>query len=155
MARVFNRERQRALQTAAAVAGSLAQIRGNLTAYSMYMYSIELESFHWRNCTVEKAVYESYDRHFCMQWLYSLYGKCFLWIRAGQLLCASKSSKRVCQAGDFATEITRGQVGFPRRDPNTGMISNHHLASTDVTRERANVHSLKVRWQRFTKIPGL
>ena len=54
------------------------------------------------------------------------------------------SSLVLSQAGDFATEITRGQVGFPRRDPYTGMIQNHHLPSTDVTRERANVYSLKV-----------
>lgn len=47
------------------------------------------------------------------------------------------------QAGDFASEISRGQVGFPRRDAR-GNLANHHLASTDVTREKANVYSLKV-----------
>lgn len=31
--------------------------------------------------------------------------------------------------------MARGQVGYPRRDPVTGLITDHHLPTTDATRE--------------------
>ena len=45
--------------------------------------------------------------------------------------------------GELAQLIKEGQVGRPRRDPKTGLLTNQHLASTNVTREKADVRSYR------------
>ncbi|CAD5120065.1 DgyrCDS8647 [Dimorphilus gyrociliatus] len=40
--------------------------------------------------------------------------------------------------GDLASVIRRGQVGNPRRDPNTGVLLEQHLGASDVTKEKTN-----------------
>ena len=36
--------------------------------------------------------------------------------------------------------IREGRVGQPRRDPTTGFLTNHHLGTTDVTRQVSHIY---------------
>ena len=49
----------------------------------------------------------------------------------------------------MATEMSKGQVGKPRRDPYTGMLVHQHLGTTDVTRGRVNEYPKKVEYSVF------
>ena len=55
----------------------------------------------------------------------------------------------IWQGGELAAVIREGRVGQPRRDPTTGFLTNHHLGTTDVTRQVGHIYIPLKKEQQF------
>jgi len=40
--------------------------------------------------------------------------------------------------------VRQGKIGFPKRDPATGMMANQHLGTSDVTKLKVYLNSLSM-----------